>query len=98
MRLPLFIVDSFAEIVGNGGPAGVVICNEEMPSSEQMIIIAKEVGKSETAFVTGHDGNHQIRWFSPNMEMPLCGHATLAASKILVERYGEARELVFAYR
>lgn len=97
MNLPLFIVDSFAEVIGNGGPAGVVVCNGEMPSSEQMKLVAKEVGKSETAFVVGMDGKYQIRWFSPNMEMPLCGHATLAASKVLTEKYGESGELEFSY-
>ena len=97
MKLPLFIVDSFAESIGNGGPAGVVVCKGEMPSSEEMKLIAREVGKSETAFVVGMNGKYQIRWFSPNMEMPLCGHATLAASKVLTEIFGEVGELEFRY-
>src|SRR5690606_25188356 len=55
--------------------------------NEQMQLIAKELGLSETAFITPTDelNKYSIRYFSPIMEIPLCGHATLAASKVLFQ-------------
>jgi len=83
-----FIVDSFTDQPFKGNPAGVCLLEteiEQIPLSElQMQLIAKELNLSETAFVHARpDGKFGIRYFSPVMEIPLCGHATLAASKIL---------------
>lgn len=75
-----FIVNSFTEYLGEGNPAGVVLLDREI-SDDLMVTIAKDIGKSETAFVY----NNTIRWFTPVKEMPICGHATLAAVKVLSE-------------
>ena len=78
-----FIVDSFTDTPFKGNPAGV--CWLDAPLDEaEMQNIALELGLSETAFVSsaGEDGL-SIRYFSPKMEIPLCGHATLAAVKAL---------------
>ena len=81
-----YIVDSFTATPFKGNPAGVCILNQKL-SKEQMQSIAKELGLSETAFINKIDQQHKytIRYFSPKMEIPLCGHATLASSKILFE-------------
>lgn len=99
MRLACYIGDAFAEKAGNGNPAGVVLydSSKEYLSDEQMKIIALEIGKSETAFVDLNNNSLSIRWFSPKKEMPLCGHATLVASKVLNEVYEKKGSLVFSY-
>ena len=75
---------------GEGGnPAGVVFC-DEMPAAAEMLEIAKQVGYSETAFLVQHahaDG-WRIRYFAPEMEVPFCGHATIASGAALGERFG----------
>jgi PhzF family phenazine biosynthesis protein len=98
MRFPLFLVDAFANTIGHGNPAGVVILNSiDEIADEVMKVIAKEVGRSETAFVSKENTGYSIRWFTPNKEMPLCGHATLAASKVLTDIYGKQSPLLFYY-
>ena len=92
-------MDSFAhaEVPGSGNPAAVVILpDEEIDPTDpdllaRMLIVAKEFNISETAFVWKHDEHKQdpqelhwnIRYFTPKMEVDLCGHATLAAAGIL---------------
>lgn len=89
-KIETYIVDSFTDQPFKGNPAGVCISNERLTNT-QMLSIAKELGLSETAFVSKLDGGNKfsIRFFSPVMEIPLCGHATLAASKVLFEKSGE---------
>jgi len=74
------------DTIFKGNPAGVCILEEPL-SDEKMLLIAQELGLSETAFVETIEGENKfsIRYFSPVMEIPLCGHATLAASKVLFE-------------
>lgn len=79
------IVDSFTDVAFKGNPAGVCIVDTEL-SDETMLLIAQELGLSETAFVRQTDqGQVAIRYFSPKMEIPLCGHATLASARVLFE-------------
>ncbi|MBC7879192.1 MAG: PhzF family phenazine biosynthesis protein [Anaerolineales bacterium] len=74
---------------GEGGnPAGVVFY-DEMPAAEEMLEIAKQVGYSETAFLVKQDDGWRIRYFAPQMEVPFCGHATIALGAALGERFGE---------
>jgi PhzF family phenazine biosynthesis protein len=89
-RIETYIVDSFTDKPFKGNPAGVCVLNQEL-SSTQMQFIAKELGLSETAFImpNGELNEYSIRYFSPKMEIPLCGHATLAASKVLFENNSE---------
>lgn len=84
-----YIVDSFTDEPFKGNPAGVCLLTEEL-SEKKMLLIAKELGLSETAFVsaTNEENKYSIRFFSPVMEIPLCGHATLASSKVLFEKTG----------
>ena len=85
-KIDTYIVDSFTDQPFKGNPAGICILNESL-SVNKMQLIAKELGLSETAFISiiKNSNCFDIRYFSPKMEIPLCGHATLAASKILFE-------------
>lgn len=96
--LPLiktYIVDAFTDQPFKGNPAGVCLVDTTL-SEEQMLSIAQELGLSETAFVLNHqkEAYYSIRYFSPVMEIPLCGHATLASSKVLFEQV-ETKEIRF---
>lgn len=74
---------------GQGGnPAGVAFC-DEMPTEEEMLKVAKEVGYSETAFLVKQGDDWRVRYFAPAMEVPFCGHATIALGAALGERFGE---------
>ncbi|MEO1419087.1 MAG: PhzF family phenazine biosynthesis protein [Bacteroidota bacterium] len=89
-KIETYIVDSFTDQPFKGNPAGVCLLKDEL-SDQEMLSIAKELGLSETAFigVLNAHNEYPIRFFSPVMEIPLCGHATLASSKVLFERNGQ---------
>ena len=70
-----------------GNPAGVVICND-MPTENEMLKTAKKVGYSETAFLKQVKDGWRIRYFAPEMEVPFCGHATIASGAALGGRFG----------
>lgn len=95
-KIETYIVDSFTDQAFKGNPAGVCIINQTL-NNEQMLLIAKELGLSETAFVTKieEQKEYSIRYFSPVMEIPLCGHANLAASKVLFEIFPEMERIHF---
>ena len=80
IKLDLYQVDSFTGDLFKGNPAGVIFSSEL--SDDLMQKIALENNLSETAFITKEEENYNIRWFSPLMEIDLCGHATLAAAHI----------------
>ena len=71
-----------------GNPAGVAIV-DEMPEAEEMLKIAKDVDYSETAFLHKYKDGWRIRYFAPEMEVPFCGHATIATAFVLGKNYGE---------
>jgi PhzF family phenazine biosynthesis protein len=78
-----FIVDSFTDTPFKGNPAGVCMIDSQL-SDERMLHIAQELNLSETAFLSPLEpGAFAIRYFSPKMEIPLCGHATLASAKVI---------------
>jgi PhzF family phenazine biosynthesis protein len=80
-----YFVDAFTNKMFAGNPAAVCLVND-FPSEITMQSIATEVGFSETAFVRNLSGSkYEIRFFTPKKEIPLCGHATLAASKVIFE-------------
>jgi PhzF family phenazine biosynthesis protein len=91
-----YIVDSFTNEIFKGNPAGVCILKQELEENE-MLNIAKELGLSETAFIQQLEESHKysIRYFSPKMEIPLCGHATLASAKVLFERMAQLNKIHF---
>lgn len=77
----VYQVDSFTSEKFKGNPAGVVL-NADGLSEQQMLAIARELNNSETAFVfSPQDASHElyIRYFTPTVEVPICGHATIAA-------------------
>lgn len=84
--MKIWTVDAFANKPFQGNPAGVVIV-DGFASDQELQAIANEVHLSETAFVKklGPDSYH-LRWFTPKVEVKLCGHATLAAAHILFEQ------------
>ena len=79
---------AFSHNKRGGNPAGVAFY-DEMPSEEEMLKVAKEVGYSETAFLVKQDNGWRVRYFAPEVEVPFCGHATIALGAALGERYGE---------
>lgn len=87
LHMETFIVDSFTDQTFKGNPAGVCLTESEL-NTELMQSIAIELNLSETAFVQklAGEAKYCIRYFSPKMEIPLCGHATLASSKVLFEK------------
>jgi len=83
-----FFVDSFTDQKFKGNPAAVCLTETEL-SNTTMQNIATEIGFSETAFIKKINGNiYSIRFFTPKKEVPLCGHATLASSKIIFDTTG----------
>lgn len=79
---------AFSQNGQGGNPAGVAFY-DSMPSAEEMMAIAKEVGYSETAFLVKQDDGWRVRYFAPELEVPFCGHATIALGAALGERFGE---------
>lgn len=99
MNIPYFHVDAFADRPLQGNPAGVCFLTGWLPDRD-LQGIARENGHAETAFLVGAgpEGFH-LRWFTPALEMDLCGHATLAPAWVLYRRYGWGRpSLVFHTR
>ena len=81
-------VASFADGEQGGNPAGVHIADRH-PEPSDMQAIAATVGFSETAFATPLDDGWRVRYFSPESEVPFCGHATIALGAVLSQREGE---------
>ncbi|MGB1700121.1 MAG: PhzF family phenazine biosynthesis protein, partial [Nannocystaceae bacterium] len=79
MPTPLFQVDAFARRVLQGNPAAVCLL-EQWPDDEVLQQIAQENNLSETAFLVRDGLRTEIRWFTPTVEVDLCGHATLASA------------------
>jgi PhzF family phenazine biosynthesis protein len=81
-------LSAFTDVPEGGNPAGVVLDAGGLDAA-RMQAIAAEVGYSETAFVTGAEGDtYDIRYFSPAAEVPFCGHATIATAVALAQRDG----------
>lgn len=91
MILRLFQVDAFAERPFEGNPAAVVPLEEWLDES-LLQSIAEENHLSETAFFVPENGGYELRWFTPEAEVDLCGHATLAAAHVLFTHLGHAGE------
>lgn len=93
MKLPYWHVDAFADRPFTGNQAAVMPLDAWLPD-ETLLAIAEENNFAETAFVvrdaTG-ESDWELRWFTPTMEIRLCGHATLASGHVLLERDGGER-------
>lgn len=87
-KLPLYIVDAFTAAPFRGNPASVCLLEREIPEAT-MQAIAAEMNHSETAFALSLKGSptlatgFSLRWFTPEVEVPLCGHATLATAAVI---------------
>ena len=84
MQIPIFQVDAFAEGAFSGNPAAVCPLSEWLPD-ELMQQIAQENNLSETAFLVDAGTRNELRWFTPQAEVDLCGHATLACGYVVLE-------------
>lgn len=93
--MKIWIVHAFTDRVFTGNPAAVVPLERWLPDAV-LQAIATENKLSETAFVvpTGLRGNYQLRWFTPATEVPVCGHATLAAGAMLLTERDPSLEVV----
>lgn len=87
MRLPLYQVDAFTSRVFGGNPAGIVPLETWLPD-ETMQAIAAENNLAETAFFVREGDGFRLRWFTPSVEVDLCGHATLASAHLLYAQLG----------
>jgi PhzF family phenazine biosynthesis protein len=84
MGIPIYQVDAFTEEPFRGNPAAVCILDGDVEAA-WMQNVALEMNLSETAFLVRQDDGFGLRWFTPAMEVELCGHATLASAHILWE-------------
>jgi len=85
MNLPLFQVDAFTDRPFAGNPAAVCLLDESGDPA-WMQNVASEMNLSETAFLCKQADGYDLRWFTPAVEVELCGHATLASAHILWEQ------------
>ena len=92
-RHRIFQVDAFATHLFTGNPAAVVVM-ARFPSDRTMQAVAAENNLAETAFLVRDGENYRLRWFTPVVEVPLCGHATLASAAVVMERLEPARRRV----
>ena len=94
MDLEIYRVDSFTSEAFKGNPAGVCITQAHL-DEDLMFLIAAEMAVSETAFLSLN--NFTLRWFTPLIEVDLCGHGTLAVVQVLKEKelIPEGEEVAF---
>jgi predicted PhzF superfamily epimerase YddE/YHI9 len=83
MGLQLTVVDAFTAAAFAGNPAAVAVV-DHFPDESRMQLVAREMNLPETAFTAPRlDGDRDLRWFTPTVEVDLCGHATLACAHVL---------------
>jgi PhzF family phenazine biosynthesis protein len=93
MRTPIFQVDAFATRPFTGNPAAVMPMDRFLDDAV-LQAIAAENNLAETAFLIPEGGDYRLRWFTPLVEVPLCGHATLASAAVVMERLQPGRSSV----
>lgn len=93
MDIPFYQIDAFTSRVFGGNPAGVCFLDSWLPDST-LISIAAENNLSETAFLLKRGSRYDLRWFTPKMEIDLCGHATLASAYAIFEYRDQAMQRV----
>lgn len=98
MRIPIFQVDAFTRKAFGGNPAAVCPLPRWLPDA-RLQAIAAENNLSETAFFVKKGGTYELRWFTPVVEIDLCGHATLASAHVLFNHLGYKKdEIIFQSR
>lgn len=93
MKIPFYQVDAFTSRRFAGNPAAVMLF-ESYPSDAVLQALAAENNQAETAFLVPEGPDYRIRWFTPTVEVPLCGHATLASAAVLLERVHPGRQAI----
>jgi PhzF family phenazine biosynthesis protein len=93
MRIPIFQLDAFTSHQFAGNPAAVMTMDHFL-DEVVMQSIAAENNLAETAFLVPEGGDYRLRWFTPTVEVPLCGHATLASAAVIMERLEPGRRQV----
>ena len=88
-----YIVDAFTRSPFRGNPAAVCVMNS-WPSEQFMKALAGENNLSETAFIVKEEQGYHMRWFTPETEVELCGHATLASSFVILNEYEKGSDTV----
>ena len=83
MKLLIYQVDAFADRIFTGNPAAVIPLAKWL-SDELLQYIAMENNLSETVYLVSVDEDYELRWFTPAVEVNLCGHATLASAHIFI--------------
>ena len=96
MRTPIFQIDAFATRRFAGNPAAVMPMDSFLDDAV-LQAIAAENNLAETAFLVREGSDYRLRWFTPLVEVPLCGHATLASAAVVMERLEPARSKVIFY-
>ena len=90
MSVPFFQVDAFTRRRFSGNPAAVMVLDHFL-EDRLLQCIAAENNLSETAFLVADGSDFHVRWFTPMVEVPLCGHATLASAAVVMERLAPGR-------
>ncbi len=98
MDIPLWRVDAFTDTAFAGNPAAVCLLGS-WPDDARLQHVAAEMNLSETAFLVREGADWRLRWFTPRQEVEICGHATVAAARVLFGEIEPARrEVAFASR
>lgn len=93
MELPIYQVDAFTDHVFGGNPAAICPLTRWLPDAT-LQAIAAENNLAETAFFVPEGEGYRLRWFTPTVEMPLCGHATLASAHVIFHHIDAAASLL----
>jgi len=93
MKLPIYQADAFTDKLFGGNPAAICPLHEWLPEPT-MQKIAAENNLAETAFFVPEGDGFKLRWFTPELEIDLCGHATLASAHILFTELGYTQDVI----
>ncbi len=93
LLVPIYQVDAFASRRFAGNPAAVMVL-DRFPDDPMLQAVAAENNLAETAFLVPAGEDFLLRWFTPRVEVPLCGHATLASAAVVMERLDPERKRV----
>jgi PhzF family phenazine biosynthesis protein len=93
----VYRADTVTSAPFGGNPAAVCLLGEAPAGDAWMQQVAAELNQPATAFLAGGDGRLQLRWFTPARELPLCGHATLAAARVLYDTGQAGHDQVLSF-
>lgn len=93
MTIPIYQADAFTNKLFGGNPAAICPLKKWLPD-ETMQKIATENNLAETAFFVAQDSGFKLRWFTPEFEIDLCGHATLASAHIIFTELGYQQDTI----